>query len=255
MSRYVSFDGTGIAWQRWESAAGSALPPVVLHHGYAVDATVNWVLPGVVAALVAAGRDVVAPDARGHGRSDKPHSPDRYGEPTMARDLTGLCTELGLARFDLVGYSMGAVVALLAAASDARVRRLVVGGVGASVVEQGGVDAQVVRRDALLAALEAADPAGLTDAVAGRFRALADAVGADRVALAAHARAVHDGGVALDRITAPTLLLCGDQDPLAGRPEVLADAIPHGKLRLLPGDHLTAVSHREFARSIVGFLA
>src|SRR5207245_231868 len=77
--RHTSFDGTGIAWQRWDSATDAALPPVVLHHGYAVDANVNWVAPGIVAALPAAGRDVVAVDARGHGASDKPHSPDRYG--------------------------------------------------------------------------------------------------------------------------------------------------------------------------------
>jgi pimeloyl-ACP methyl ester carboxylesterase len=184
VKRYTSFDGTQIAWQRWDSAADTALPPVVLHHGYAVDANVNWVAPGIVAALLAAGRDVVALDARGHGASDKPHSPDRYGEPTMARDLAGLTTELGLDRFDLVGYSMGAIIALLTAASDHRVRRLVVGGVGASVIEQGGVDAEVVRRDALLTALETDDPSTITDAVAARFRALADATGADRLALA-----------------------------------------------------------------------
>jgi pimeloyl-ACP methyl ester carboxylesterase len=45
---------------------------------------------------------------------------------------------IGEPQFDLVGYSMGAVVALLVASEDARVRRLVVGGVGSGVVECGG---------------------------------------------------------------------------------------------------------------------
>ena len=90
MERFVSFDGTEIAYQEWGSDRGA--PPVVLHHGYVVDANVNWVLPGVVDALVAAGRRVVAPDARGHGASGKPHDPARYGEDRMARDLGVLST-------------------------------------------------------------------------------------------------------------------------------------------------------------------
>ena len=40
--------------------------------------------------LTAAGRRVIAPDARGHGRSEKPHDPSRYGEDRMARDLAVL---------------------------------------------------------------------------------------------------------------------------------------------------------------------
>jgi pimeloyl-ACP methyl ester carboxylesterase len=76
--RFESFDGTEIAYQVW--GAPGQLPPVLLHHGFVADATVNWVLPGVVAALLQSGREVIAPDARGHGRSGKPHDPARYGE-------------------------------------------------------------------------------------------------------------------------------------------------------------------------------
>lgn len=55
MERFTSFDGTGIAYQVWGTASSS--PPVVRQHGFVVDATTNFVGPGVVAALVAAGRD------------------------------------------------------------------------------------------------------------------------------------------------------------------------------------------------------
>jgi pimeloyl-ACP methyl ester carboxylesterase len=256
MKRFASFDGTEIAYQEWASENGGAnLPPVVLHHGFVANANLNWVGPGVVNALVEAGRSVVALDARGHGASGKPHDPSFYGEEKMVKDLRQLFDLIGAPQVDLVGYSMGAVVSLLTASQDTRVRRLVVGGVGAAIVERGGVDSRMVSRDAIAAALQAPDPAQIEDRAAARFRALADVAGADREALAAHARAVHASSIALGQITAPTLVLDGTGDQLAARPEVLAAAIPHARLLLISGDHLSAVTNPDFATAIVEFLA
>ena len=44
---------------------------MLLVHGFASDHTGNWVRPGIVDALVATGRRVIAYDARGHGASDQ----------------------------------------------------------------------------------------------------------------------------------------------------------------------------------------
>lgn len=259
MERFSSGDGVEIVYDTWDPAGGppAAGPPVVLHHGFVADAYVNWVAPGVVEALTQAGRRVVALDARGHGRSGKPHDPAAYGEDTMARDLAALFDLVVGAdgAVDLVGYSMGAIVALIAAGRDRRVRRLVAGGVGAGVVELGGVDTRVIPNDALIDALLADDPAVIADPRAAEFRAVADAVGADRRALAAQARAVHAEPIPLDRITAPTLVLAGASDPLADRPEVLAAAIPGAELRRVAGDHMAAVGDPAFAPAIVEFLA
>ncbi|HEY8526400.1 MAG TPA: alpha/beta fold hydrolase [Acidimicrobiales bacterium] len=273
MERFTSADGVEIVYDIWPagegssgaappgdapageaSSGGSGLPPVVLHHGFIADANINWVAPGVVGALAGAGRTVVALDARGHGRSGKPHDPAAYGEDVMARDLSALLDVLGAPAVDLVGYSMGAVVALIAASREPRIRRLVVGGVGAGIVELGGVDTRILAPDALVAALQTDDPDSLTDPQTRAFRAFADAVGADRRALAAQAASVHAAPIALARITAPTLVLAGDADPLAGRPEVLAAAIPGAELRLVPGDHLAAVAEPAFAAHVVAFL-
>lgn len=230
-------------------------PAVLLQHGFAADSLRNWVDSGVVAALLADGRAVVAVDARGHGASDKPHDPERYGEAAMAGDLAAVADQLGLETFDLAGYSMGGMVSLVLAGSDPRVRRLVVGGIGAAVLERGRGDMRAVRSTALADALETDDPASISDPTAAAFRTFADSTGADRQALAAHVRAVRTEPFPVGAIAAPTLVLAGDSDPLAAHPQVLADAIPGARLVTVPGDHLGAVRSPVFAGALVGFLA
>jgi pimeloyl-ACP methyl ester carboxylesterase len=257
--RFRSWDGLEIAYREWSGGEPGdeepEAPPVVLQHGFAANANANWVLTGVVGALTDAGRRVIAPDARGHGDSEKPHDPARYGELRMARDLGALLDLIEAPHVDLVGYSMGAVIALLLASEDERVRRLVVGGVGSGVVECGGVDRRAVPNRAFIEALTTADPSTLTEPMAVAFRQLADGVGADREALVAQARALHRDGVALERISAPTLVLAGEEDPLATRPQVLADALPDARLELVSGNHMSALGDPRFAPAIVDFLA
>ncbi|GAB2810230.1 alpha/beta fold hydrolase [Streptomyces daliensis] len=251
----TSFDGAAISYHTWRSdrPADAALPPVVLQHGFAASTESNWVHTGVVAALNAAGRDVIGVDARGHGRSQKGSDPSFFGERNMSRDHLALFDHLGLDQVDLVGYSMGAIISLLTASHDPRVRRLVVGGVGAAVVELGGVDTRATGGEGLAAALSTTDPSTLTGPGAA-FRQFAEATGADLPSLAAQAAAVHSGHIDVGAITAPTLLIAGDDDPLAVRPGTLSAAIPDAKLLGLPGDHLSVVGHPEFAPAVVDFL-
>jgi pimeloyl-ACP methyl ester carboxylesterase len=250
---FSSWDGLEIAYH--EAGPTGASPPVILHHGFAADAHANWVAPGVLGALLAAGRRVIAPDARGHGHSEKPHDPARYGEDQMARDLAVLLDLLGQPQVDVVGYSMGAIVSLILASSDARVHRLVVGGIGSGVIECGGVDRRAISNEAIIAALRSDDPASIEDPRAAAFRQLADALRADREALVAQASSIFRGTIELQRISAATLVLAGEQDPLAVRPEVLARAIPNARLQMLKGDHMAAVLDPRFSESIVEFLS
>src|SRR5260370_35811101 len=151
MDRFVSFDGVEIAYQTWGTAG--ELPPAILPHGFSGNANVTWVLPGIVTALTNAGRQVVALDARGHGGSGKPHAPVFYGEEKMVQDLRRLFDSVGASRVDLVGYSMGAIVSLIAASQDERIRRLAVGGGCAGGVELGGLDTPQIPPTPILAAL------------------------------------------------------------------------------------------------------
>lgn len=250
MSRFKSFDGVEIYYQSWGQK--SAEPPVVLHHGYVANARINWVIPGMVRRLTLAGRSVIALDARGHGRSDKPHDPEAYGESRMARDLSCLLDELGLEEVDLVGYSMGATVALLAGTQEPRIRRLVAGGIGGNVLH---LDSryQVQGRKALSSAMLASRWSIRNPTLAG-FRLLADMVWADRRAMAAQALAFHSSRIPLEQITAPTLIIAGDKDPFAKQPRKLQKAIPGAQLKVVPGDHSSVLIRPSFQREIVEFL-
>lgn len=252
MQRFVSFDGVEIAYHEWGKRDDSI--PVVLHHGFIADAHSNWVMPGVVDALVDHGRWVVGIDARGHGASDKPHDPKRYGEASMARDVSALFDLVGSPQYDLVGYSMGGVVAAITATRDFRIRRMVLSGVGGGLAEHGGIDRRVLRMDLIEQVMLSEDPDEIAASPVAAFRALADTLGADRMAMAAMTRSRDTGKIAFGQIAAETLVLVGRDDPLSARPEVLAASIPGAKFALVPGDHLGAMREPEYAATLVEFV-
>lgn len=82
--------------------------PVILIHGYMLDAQINWIDNGVAAALAETNR-VIAVDVRGHGLSDKPHDADRYGEQ-LWRDIVELMDHLKIEKTHVHGYSMGGYI-------------------------------------------------------------------------------------------------------------------------------------------------
>lgn len=249
---FISDDGLRLRWYRWGDEADPL--PVVLHHGFAANSDSNWLATGIVDALRRAGRSVVSLDARGHGLSDAPHDPERYGEARMALDPRALVDRLGIRAFDLFGYSMGAVVSLLVASSDRRVRRLIVGGVGEGVLKSGGVDLRVMQREAIIAALLTDDPASITHPGVALFRAFAEHTGSDLRALAAQAKRMHDAPIALDAIACPALVLAGQDDILAANIEALAAALPEASSARVPGGHLDAVRDPRFAELAIRFL-
>ena len=236
MERFTTSDEVAVAYYSYQpELAEPGLPPVVLQHGFAADSQANWVAPGVVDALLAAGRAVIAVDARGHGQSDKPHEPAFYGEGRMSADLVELFDHLGLTELDLVGYSMGAIISLLAASTDHRIRRLVIGGIGAGVAEMGGVDRRHLDTSRLAAALRADDIDSIADPVARSFRRFAESTGADRLALAAQADSVHRTAIALSDIDATAMVLVGDSDPSGGAPGSVGGSDPWRRAHRHPG--------------------
>lgn len=121
-----SFNSDGV--RIFYSDEGSG-PPVVLLHGFAVNSDLNWRLPGITPRLAREFR-VISMDLRGHGLSGKPRDPARYGA-AMAEDVVRLLDHLGMRKVQLVGYSLGGIVALkLAVTHPERWRSVVLMGAG-----------------------------------------------------------------------------------------------------------------------------
>ncbi|WP_344634564.1 alpha/beta hydrolase [Kitasatospora cystarginea] len=103
----------------YQVSGPAGAPALLLLHALGEEAS-GW--EGVVPAFARDWR-VHALDLRGHGCSDQP---GEYSFELMREDVLGFLDELGLDRVDLVGHSMGGVVAyLLAQEHGERIRRLV----------------------------------------------------------------------------------------------------------------------------------
>ncbi|MFF1409065.1 alpha/beta fold hydrolase [Streptomyces sp. NPDC058289] len=176
-------------------------------------------------------RRVFALDLRGHGRSEWTRE---YSLELMREDVLGLLDALGLDRVDLVGHSMGGVVAYLAAAAQPhRVGRLVLEDAPAPLPREAVAP---VRPEGELAfdwamvlavrpQLDRPDPAWLAG---------------------------------LSRITAPTLVVYGG--PASHLPPASFDEvtlrIPDARLITLPYGHLIhAAAPEEFTAAVSTFLA
>ncbi len=102
---YVERDGARI----WYATYGSGLPVILLHGGLGHSG--NWGYQ--VSALIRSGYRAVVIDSRGHGRSTRDERPFNY--ELMASDVTAVMDTLRIEQAGLVGWSDGAVIALMLA--------------------------------------------------------------------------------------------------------------------------------------------
>jgi pimeloyl-ACP methyl ester carboxylesterase len=122
MSRVIA-DGVGIEYE----VTGQGRP-VVLLHGFP-DSGRLW--RRQVPALADAGFQVIVPDLRGYGMSDKPEAVEDYSLPFLAGDVLAVLGSLGIDRAHVVGHDWGAALAwVLASLAPDRVDHLVVLSVG-----------------------------------------------------------------------------------------------------------------------------
>ncbi len=238
----IDVAGTSIFAATGGRAFAAAQPTCVFLHGAGMDHTV-WMLQARWFAHH--GRNVLAVDLPGHGRSG--------GAPlatiaAMADFVVGLIDAVGAAKASLIGHSMGALVALHAAAhSPARVASLALLGVAATMPVH----------PKLLAAAAANDPAAAAMIVDWGFGAHAQLGGAQAPgawmtgggaqllarakpgALAADLAACNaylEAPAAAAAVACPTLFLLGAQDRMTPpkAAQSLVAAVEHATAKTLP---------------------
>jgi 2-succinyl-6-hydroxy-2,4-cyclohexadiene-1-carboxylate synthase len=243
------FSGSGLSWAGIAGLGSRvrAIVPDLPGHG-----ATGWEAD-VGAAAGAAGPAGTA-GAAGTGQ-DGPDRRPRASVERTADDLAAIVRRLGAERVDVVGYSLGARIALrLAVAHPEVVGRLVLEAPSAGIADRAARAARVAA-DAERARLVVGEG---VEAFAARWEA--EPVLAGEAALPPEARArqavirrsqtplglaaslvyagqgamepLHD---ALPGITAPTLVIAGAEDPVRARAEEVAAAIPGARLALVPG--------------------
>ncbi|MFA5898459.1 MAG: alpha/beta hydrolase [Hyphomicrobium sp.] len=227
--------------------------PVLLIHGFASNAAVNWIDTSWVKTLTEAGYRVIAYDNRGHGQSAKLYDRSLYGAPIMAEDARRLLDHLDIASANVIGYSMGArIAAFLAIAHPERIKSLTFGGLGINMVRGMAGTGPIAH------ALEAASIEEVSNPTARTFRAFAEQTKSDLKALAACIRSSREPitSAALGALRCPVLVVVGERDVIGGSPADLAALIPGARgVELAGRDHMKSVGDKGFKDAVVDFLA
>jgi pimeloyl-ACP methyl ester carboxylesterase len=222
----IGANGLEIAYE----VVGSG-PPLVLLHGASTSSRSTF---GAQIPALAEKFELYLPDARGHGGT-RWHAAGGFHAEWLVDDLEGFVDALGLRSFHLAGYSMGALTALgFGVRSPERLQTLVVVGITtereprASVGRRLMDPARIIRDDPAWAA----DMSRTLDPVQGpgAWQRLLPAIAADIETQALLTPAE------LRSITCPTLVACGDRDPLVpvGQAWQLARQLRNGRLFVAP---------------------
>lgn len=242
---YEGFGGTRLALHRMGEGR-----PLVLLHGLFSNAEMNWIKFGHAACLAEAGFEVLMPDLRAHGHSEAPHEPAAYPADVLALDLAALVAHLGLTDYDLGGFSLGARTAVRGVIAGLKPRRLVLGGMGLEGLVEGSR-----RRGFFIDAIDRFD--GIKHGDPAYFAVqFMKTMKIDRIAARLLLGTFADTPPeALDAITMPTLVVCGDQDRDNGDPQALVAAFRDARLATIPGTHMSCVTKPDLGLAIRDFLA
>jgi len=263
---FTTSDGVKIYYE--EHGTGS---PLLLAYGIGGNAGM-WA-PNVPAL---AGRyRLILWEPRGHARSESPEDPGRVTFGHWVLDLHDLLDHLGLRRAVVGGLSLGGGIATrLALQHPDRVTALVVVDSSSAAGLPLGVDNLVMRARSIKVTLEGGMDAMADFAiasnpnVAGRLRldpsARQEIFDYYRrltpIGYANSLRALLQMDYITDRLSevrAPTLLVCGDEDPSLGPMRVMQEKIKDARFVLLsPAGHFGNRDQPEaFNRAVLEFLA
>ncbi len=236
---YKATDGINIYYE----VKGTGYP-VVLVHGFIVTSS-NWKKSPMYLDLLNAGYKVIIMDLRGNGKSDKPHLAAAYENDAQAKDIMGIVSELGIKKYDLIGYSRGSIIAARLLVLDKRVHKTILGGMGAEFTNP-----EWPRRIQFYHAL-------MGDSVP-ELKAMVQNVqksGLDQLALAYQQKEQPSTSKeALGKVKKHVLVISGDKDKDNGLGSELAALMPKAKFIEVPGVHNNAAATKEFSNAVLGFI-
>lgn len=218
---------------RYEGERGAFL---MLHHGL-FGSHQDWYEAGYVEELAKEFR-LVIPDARGHGRSDRPAAPEDYRPQQFAEDVIEIMNSLGVRNLHFLGYGLGALIGLetLRRFPD-RVRIAVLGGESPLVLPP----MRDQWRD-LAGRLESGTLAGLLAHLRGQERLVRwdtnepdEAEHAPALALLRAMSEWEPHGEERIAVTSPVTLFAGAGDPVVERVERARTLIHRARLVIFPG--------------------
>lgn len=99
--KYAAVNGINLYYE----VHGAGMPLIMLHGGFGSFEMLNALSPALVEKY-----QVIGVDLYGHGRTALTDRPIRLEQ--MAEDISGLIQHLGLAKADVLGFSLGGAVAL-----------------------------------------------------------------------------------------------------------------------------------------------
>lgn len=263
MKHTTSQDGHRIAYQATGKTDAHS-PKIALIHSLAMDHTF-W---EPVAERLSSRAGIVAIDARGHGRSDKPPGP--YDAPAMAQDLVAVLDTLAWDKVLVAGASMGGCIALQFAGSHPE-RCAGLGLIdttawyGDTAPRDWAARAQRARTEGLQALIEFQKSRWFSDDFLKQRPEVVDRCieiflrnDVDAFAATCHMLGQFDGRPLLPRIGVPTAVVVGEQDYAA--PVAMAQALHEGiagsSMTVLPdARHLTPLETPDvIANTLLGLL-
>ena len=238
-SFFKSFDSTRIYYE--VRGTGEA---IVLVHGFIVNGQ-SWKRTELYKDLLSQGYKVIILDQRGNGFSDKPHDSTSYDNDAEAKDIMALMKLLNIKNYSAVGYSRGAIIVSRLLVLDKKIKKGVMGGMGAEFTNP-----LWPRRIMFYRALSG-DSIPELQAMVQNVRKQ----GLDQQALAYLQRSQPSTSKEeLGKIKQPVLIICGDKDSDNGSAKELADLFKHPVYKITPGDHGGASRTKEFSTEVISFL-
>jgi len=215
--------------------------PIIIHHGLSGYAE-SWRTAGYFE-QIKDNHKLILLDARGHGESSKPHSPEDYQMKYMVGDVVAVLDQLGIDKSIYWGFSLGGRVGLSTCKyAPERFSALIIGAMG---TDEWDSESSKNRRkemisffsmgnDAIIREMEETSKGNFSDQDRKHYEEIdTDAM---KAILSCNEHLDFEGFLPKNVIT--TLIYCGDKDYYYPSAKRCTEIMPNSKLVTLPSlDH------------------